>query len=289
VIELDLEQLRASLGFGVAGNFAGHLEQAGEAADFANVVTASAEAPKGIFPWHVPGDDTFLGTFPLSHDRIARPVTAVPANLQMEPEAGVFCRVDYAIDGTVERLHPIAVGAFNDCSIRREGATKISQKKNWGPDSKGIAPAFFPISNLEPDGPTGTFRLASFLRRDGETQAYGVDSPLRGYSFYGRQLLDWIVDRLRNQTGSDDTPLEPVGEYLVHAGRPDTVIAGIGATRYTPFGESTYLEHGDQSIVLVYDETRFSPDEIAQAVREGRDDVLSDTSLLVQVVYDNSG
>jgi hypothetical protein len=189
----------------------------------------------------------------------------------------------------VERLHPIAVGAFNDCSIRREGATKISQKKNWGPDSKGIAPAFFPISNLEPDGPTGTFRLASFLRRDGETQAYGVDSPLRGYSFYGRQLLDWIVDRLRNQTGSDDTPLEPVGEYLVHAGRPDTVIAGIGATRYTPFGESTYLEHGDQSIVLVYDETRFSPDEIAQAVREGRDDVLSDTSLLVQVVYDNSG
>ena len=37
MIDLDLDELRGWFGFGVAGNFAGHLEQAGEAADFAAV------------------------------------------------------------------------------------------------------------------------------------------------------------------------------------------------------------------------------------------------------------
>ena len=49
VIELDLEELRSWFGFGVAGNFAGHLDQAGEAVDFATVA-AKEGAPKGIFP-----------------------------------------------------------------------------------------------------------------------------------------------------------------------------------------------------------------------------------------------
>lgn len=48
--------LKKMIGLGVAGNFAGHLEQAGEDADFVNVITASANAPKGIFPTYVPAD-----------------------------------------------------------------------------------------------------------------------------------------------------------------------------------------------------------------------------------------
>ena len=39
MITLDDDGLRTWFGFGVAGNFAGHLEQAGEAADFVNVLT----------------------------------------------------------------------------------------------------------------------------------------------------------------------------------------------------------------------------------------------------------
>ena len=60
MIELDLDDLRGWFGFGVAGNFAGHLEQAGEAVDFTNVESAG-NAPKGIFPWYVPGYDVLLG------------------------------------------------------------------------------------------------------------------------------------------------------------------------------------------------------------------------------------
>lgn len=68
MIELELDDLKTWFGFGVAGNFAGHLDQAGEAGDFATVA-AQEGAPKGIFPWYVPGLDGQLGEFPLSTTR----------------------------------------------------------------------------------------------------------------------------------------------------------------------------------------------------------------------------
>ena len=57
------EDLRNVPGIGVAGNFAGHLEQAGEAENFRGVKTAESTAPKAIFPFYIPGNSTFLGTF----------------------------------------------------------------------------------------------------------------------------------------------------------------------------------------------------------------------------------
>lgn len=285
MIELLLDDLRAAAGIGVAGNFAGHLEQAGEAGDFAGVVAASAAAPKGLFPWYLPGDDGFLGVFPLSHDRLSRPAGEV--NLQIEPEAGLVCSVSYGDDGRAAALAPVALAAFNDCSIRRPGAAKISHKKNWGADSKGLARRAFAVSDIGPDGPTATFRLASFLRRAGRAHDYGIDSPLPGYSYYGARLLDWIVERLRHQAGDGDSPLEPVGAYLIAAGRPSAVVVGIGATRYTPLGESTFLEPGDESLVIVYDALATPPGGVRGAVARGEEDGLPRASVLRQVVRGN--
>ncbi len=123
-----------------------------------------------------------------------------PLNLQIEPEVGLACDVVWEGD-TVVTLRPFALGAFNDCSIRRPNAAKISHKKNWGGhSSKGVAHQFFDISDLTPDGPTATLRLLCHLRTaDGVHHEYGVDSPLLGYSYYGEVLLDWIVERLANQ------------------------------------------------------------------------------------------
>ena len=243
LIELELTELRSWFGFGVAGNFAGHLEQAGEDADFVNVVTDGV-APKGIFPWYAPGSPTFLGQFPLSDNMIQLPAATAesdgPLNLQIEPEVGLACR-----------------------------APKISVKKNWGPASKGVAPQFFTVSDLTPDGPTATLRLVCFLRTaDGREHAYGVDSPLLGYSYYGEVLLDWIVERLANQKGSPDTPLEDVGALMVAAGRPERVLIGIGATRYTALGETTYLKPGDEAVVRVYDTESESVSELRQLVSQ---------------------
>lgn len=265
MIELNLSDMHSWFGLGVAGNFAGHLEQAGEAGDFVTVVT-EGYAPKGLFPWYAPGVDGFLGQFPLSDDAIELPDSAEPLNLQIEPEVGLACRVVWNGD-TVATLEPFALGAFNDCSIRRPGAAKISHKKNWGAASKGVARQFFDISDLTPDGPTATMRLECHLRdRDGELHVYGVDSPLVGYSYYGEVLLDWIVERLANQKGSADTPLEDVGALMVAAGRPEHVLIGIGATRYTPLGESTYLSPGDEAIVRVYDTVSGAASELRQRV-----------------------
>ena len=266
MIDIGLDDMRNWFGFGVAGNFAGHLEQAGEDADFVNV-SSEGSAPKGIFPWYAPGTDSFLSEFPLSTDAVVLPnQTDGPLNLQIEPEVGLACQVVWDGD-TVVTLRPFALGAFNDCSIRRPGAPKISHKKNWGPASKGVAPTFFEIGDLTPDGPTATLRLVCYLHSDGQQHEYGVDSPLIGYSYYGEVLLDWIVERLANQKGSPDTPLEDVGALMVASGRPENVLIGIGATRYTPLGESTFLKPGDRAIVRVYDTESDAASELSQLVR----------------------
>jgi hypothetical protein len=282
MIDLSTEALVDCFGIGVAGNFAGHLEQAGEAVDF-TAVDAEAAAPKGIFPFFVPGADNFLGEFPLSSSAIALPPSDAPLNLQIEPEACVLCALEYDAAGSPLRLHPKALAAFNDCSIRRTGAKKISEKKNWGADSKGVAARAFEINELDADGAAANLRLACFLRRAGETFAYGVDSPLPGYSYFGTTLLDWIVERLQNQSGGE-TPLEPIGSYLRAAGSPERILIGIGATRYSAFGESHFLEVDDESIVIVYDASASDAAAVERAVASRAEGQLKDASVLTQLV-----
>ncbi|HET9074019.1 MAG TPA: DUF5718 family protein [Solirubrobacteraceae bacterium] len=285
MIDLPTAELTDVVGFGVAGNFAGHLEQAGEAADFVHV-EARAEAPKGIFPWYVPGASAevpaFLHAFPLSAEQIVIPAGA--DHLQIEPEVGLLARVRYADGGRVQALEPEAVTAFNDCSIRRPGARKISEKKNWGAHSKGVAARAFPVIDLSVQGPTASFRLTCFLLRDGALHAYGVDSAVTDYSYYADTLLEWIAERLTHQQGTPDTPLEDVGAYLRAAGSPARVLIGIGATRYTELGERTYLQPGDESIVAVYDSATHSASELADALMHGVEGELAAASVLRQRV-----
>lgn len=63
--------------FGVAGNFTGHLEQAGEAADFTNIKTLEKNAPKGLFPTYLPKINdkekctpAFLKVFPFDSKKL---------------------------------------------------------------------------------------------------------------------------------------------------------------------------------------------------------------------------
>ena len=112
--------------FGVAGNFTGHLEQAGEAADFKNVITLEQNAPKAIFPTFLPknqansGSDAsvipeFLTVFPFDPKRIIFPKGE--EKLQIEPECAIIFDTTWKGDQLVE-LKPISFGASNDCSIR---------------------------------------------------------------------------------------------------------------------------------------------------------------------------
>ncbi len=272
------------IGLGVAGNFAGHLEQAGEAADFANVKTQEAIQPKAIFPFYVPSDklnesELFLSTYPLSHDKLNFPQLSDADNLQIEPEVALFCDITYE-NNQVIALTPTHFAAYNDCSIRRPNARKICEKKNWGEHSKGLSATKIAMNHFEAGGNLDDYRIACFHKRGDTLTEYGVDSPTTGYSYFHQKLLDWVIDRMNNQP--DEGPMNHIAALLEKANYPQQAVISIGATRYTAFGESNFLQVGDTSIVAVYNGKQYSHDEIiAQANTEA---FASDISALVQKV-----
>ena len=187
------------LGLGIAGNFALHLAQAGELEEFKDIITADEAAPKGMFPFYLPKPSTpvelnakkILSTYPLSSEYIRLPKEEV--NVQAEPEVGLICDLEYTA-GQLSKITPTYFGAYNDCSIRVAGASKISDKKNWGEDSKGLSNTLVKIDKFEDGGLMDSYSIASFLRRDREVHAYGEDVEFNGYSYFYEKFIDWMLN-----------------------------------------------------------------------------------------------
>ena len=252
-----MENYKTYVGLGVAGNFALHLEQAGESEDFKDLKIADENGPKGMFPFYLPNREGRLGVYPLSSDTIILPDEE--SNVQPEPEVGLLCDITYD-DGKVTSLTPTHFGAYNDCSIRKEGAKKISEKKNWGPASKGFSDQLIPIDVFEEGGVLDSWRIASFLRREDMVLRYGEDVEISGYSYFHQKLLDWLTNQLNTQ--QDEGPLEALSEYLSEAGYPQKAIISIGATRYIYLCEKTYIHEDDKVIVVLYDSNRYESNDI---------------------------
>ena len=273
--------LKQLVGFGVAGNFAGHLEQAGETPDFVSVKTASVNAPKGLFPYYVCGSQKQLGVYPLSSTEIHYPKNLDDnAHLQAEPEVCILFNVFYD-DGKITALKPQAFAAFNDCSIRKPGAKKISDKKNWGTSTKGVSANFIELNSFASQCELDTYRIASFLKRDGEFHAYGKDSSVLTYSYFHEQLNDWMIDKLNHQ--QDFGPLENLHQILQQAGYPQQIMISLGATAYTEFGETVFLQPGDEVSIYVYDASQNTADNV-YAHLKGEQAELKDSSILQQKI-----
>ncbi|MCG3864589.1 MULTISPECIES: DUF5718 family protein [unclassified Photobacterium] len=275
---------KSCIGFGVAGNFAGHLEQAGEASDFLNVEVKEEVQPKGIFPFYVPSNtNSFLTVYPLSSTRITPSNNA--DNLQIEPEVALICDIEYQQTSNGEinvvGLTPRQFAAYNDCSIRKPDANKISEKKNWGANSKGISETLIDIDHFQTGGILDRFRIASFHRSNDQLHCYGEDSPVVGYSYFHQKLLDWVIERMNHQ--QDVGPTENINALLNQADHPKQAIISIGATRYTPYGETHFLQSGDSSIVVVYDGILYSEDDVL-CMAENNDWQSDGLSVLVQTV-----
>ncbi len=239
---------RNAICFGVAGNFAHHLEQAGELEDFKDVVTEEVDAPKGIFPFYLPHSDTFLGRYPISSATLTLPSNE---DAQVEPEIALACDIIYDENKKVTSILPKAFGTFNDCTIRKEGAKKISHKKSWGYDSKGISTKFIDIDKFSKGGIMDNYYLCSYLLRDGVLHEYGVDAPLLGYGYFYEKLISWLIDKMNNQ--KDFGPLEDIAEHIKNSNYPLQALITIGATAYAEFGEKNYLKSGDEIFVVAYD------------------------------------
>jgi len=268
------------IGFGVAGNFAHHLDQAGEALDFVNVKVDDENAPKGIFPFYLPSSDTFLGSYPLSSNEIKYPHDIKDGNLQMEPEVALICEMVYE-DNILVNIIPKSFCAYNDCSIRKPNALKISEKKNWGTSTKGISSSSINIDKFTKGGVMDDYYIASFLRRDGKVYEYGEDSAVLTYNYFYEQLQKWIVSKLNTQ--KDEGPLEDLSSYIKKCNNPKNMIISIGATSYTSFGESTFLEVGDEIFVCVYNKSINSFENIKENINSNDLDIKS-ASILHQYI-----
>ena len=178
-------------------------------------------------------------------------------------------------------LTPVFFGASNDCSIRKEGAKKISQKKNWGASSKGFSDNAIAIDRFDDKGILNRYRIASFLVRDGVVHPYGEDSAVRDYSYIYGKLIEWLIDKLNNQ--QNEGPAEMINSYLAEAGFPAQILVSVGATRYTDYGEHNFLQNQDKSVVVVYPEDKYSQEDIVKAVENGTLDD-PDVSVLSQTV-----
>ncbi|WP_428025771.1 DUF5718 family protein [Arcobacter sp.] len=274
---INIEDLKDYLGFGVAGNFANHLGEAGEADEFSVIKTEEKDAPKGLFPFYLPNDESYLGQFPIctkeiNHNGIEQ--------LQVEAEVGLICDFVYENDKLVD-LKPRYFGAFNDCSNRVQDGKKLSTKKNWGMGSKGIAHEFIEIDDFTEKGILNKFHIASFIRRDGMVYEYGAVSAVNSYSYFFNQLKDWMIDKFNTQ--EEIGPLEGLPPLIKNMNKHKGLLIAAGATAYSDFGKHNFLEKGDEIFIYVYNAHFHSFEDIVQDMA-GSDVLLSQCSKLHQIV-----
>lgn len=250
------------LGLGIAGNFVLHLKQAGELENFKDI-KVDDDAPKGLFPFYIPKADTFLDIYPFSSNTIQLP--DAQTNVQAEPEVAFTCKLTYS-NNKIDTITPTHFTAFNDVSLRKD-ASKISLKKNWGENSKGVSDTLIQIDNFSDDTVMQNYRISSFLRRDSNVFRYGEDAPFSGYSYFGEKLLSWIKNQINSQI--DIGPLENISNYIKKANNPENLIITIGSTRYTKYGETTYLQKDDEVIVALYDSRHYCKNDILSKVVAG--------------------
>lgn len=268
--------------FGIAGNFTGHLEQAGEAGDFRNIKTKEESAPKAVFPTYIPGAKSpvpeFLSVFPFDSQKIVFP--AGQKDLQIEPECAIIFKVDWQNEKIISFL-PEFFGASNDCSIRREAAKKISLKKNWGASCKGLSDNLISVDSFSPEGNISRYSIACYLKRGNSCFEYGEESPVSGYSYFYDKLLSWLVETFNSQ--ADEGPAENIRLYLNCAGNPEKILVSVGATRYTEFGKTNFLKGGDQSLVFLFPSDKYKKEEILELIKT-ESPIPEDVSVLKQEI-----
>ena len=186
-------------------------------------------------------------------------------------------------EGKAPDIYQFVDGKFNNRVAHREkdGAKKISEKKNWGTSSKGVAADFIPLDNFCETGIINNYKIACFLIRDEKIYSYGETSFIKDYSYIYEKLLNWIVDKLNNQT--DDGPTENLNSYLDFDDKISRMLFSIGATRYTEFGKNNFLQENDKSVVILYPADKYTDEEIINIVKN-KDFSHKDISMLYQEI-----
>ncbi|MBU0925872.1 hypothetical protein KKG81_13380, partial [bacterium] len=222
--------------------------------------------------------ESFLGTYPISYDVISTH-NREEDKLQAEPEVALICDFIYE-DGRVIDIIPRYFSAFNDCSLRIQDGNKLSTKKNWGINTKGISTDFIEIDNFSQNGILSKYHLSSFIKRDGKIHNYGTISAVKSYSYFFTQLKDWMIDKFNTQ--EDCGPLEELSQFMKNAKDAKGMLIAAGATAYSEFGKRNFLKKGDELFIYVYNARVYSHQNIINNIDSNTK--LPECSKLYQVV-----
>lgn len=275
--------MKSYLGLGIAGNFANHLKQAGEAKDFLNIASDEEDAPKGIFPFYIPNNNGFLGRYCIDNTKLIIPKEY---NVQAEPEMALECEMIYENYDDVKVLKNIVPKffmAFNDASIRNNpNAIKLSQKKNFSVASKGIGDKI-PLKLFQSGGICNDYSLTSFLIFDNKAHQYGNNTKLINYSYFNEKLLQWIVKKINTQ--ADFSVLENLADIIKQSNYPEKLIIAVGATSYTPLGEERYLSEDDEICIVVYNHNEYTNEEIKKLLEGGANSITNASIVRQKVLF----
>ena len=231
-----------------------------------------------MFHFYIKGHDSFLSTYPIS-DKTISSHNREEDKIQAEPELALICDFVYE-DKKVIDIIPRYVSAFNDCSLRVQDGKKLSTKKNWWSNTKGISKEFIKIDNFTENGILSKYHLSSFIKRDGKIHNYGTISAVKSYSYFFTQLKDWMIDKFNTQ--EDCGPLEEISQFMTNAKDAKGILIASGATAYSQFGKRNFLEKGDELYIYVYNARIYSHQEIVNNIDS--DISLSECSKLHQVI-----
>lgn len=274
-----IKELEDYLGFAVAGNFANHLGEAGEADEFSVIKTQKENEPKGIFPFYIKDHNSFLSTYPLCEETILTHGREKD-KIQAEPEVALICDFVYE-DKKVIDIIPKYFAAFNDCSLRVQNKAKLSTKKNWGKATKGISKEFIKIDEFTEEGNLNKFHISSFIKRDGKVYNYGSISAVNSYSYFFTQLKDWLIDKFNTQ--EDCGPLEELSQFMTKANEAKGILIAAGATSYCEFAKNNFLKKGDELFIYVYN-SRINSHQVILNNVNGDKTPLKECSRLHQIV-----
>jgi len=253
-----MNKFQEFLVLGIANNTAGHMKQAGEDVilDSLDENKKRGEMPKGIFSLYLPvKKEHYLCTYPVSSTKIEILHEDEKYNIQTEPELALICEIEYA-ETQVKRIVPKRFTAFNDVSIRNKEVKHIAEKKNWGPNSTGVAEKSIEIDRFESGGNLDSFKLVSFLIREEELIQYSIDSWVNSYLIFYQEMLDWVVETINTQKNSGF--FDNVLNQMKYSNFPTKLVLAVGGTNYTDYGEENFLKEGDEAIVVLYDSNKYN-------------------------------
>ena len=138
------------------------------------------------------------------------------------------------------------------------------------------------IDIFKEGGNIDNYSIASFLIRDSQLHPYGENVKLSGYSYFYEKLLDWILTQMVFQ--EDFGPLESIEEYVLACDNPTQLLISIGATRYTEYGEKTFLKLGDEIMVVVYNHNEVSYEKLIQSIKDKECDANTMSILSQEVI-----